>query len=130
MLTYADVCRRILTYADLCALLYDPFLQFNDMRHGKYSTMAMIHLFMKNRKREDTSASGSKDSNKADKKAGGANSSNSPAAVAAGTLPGERASASAGLKAYGGGANSLLAKAGEFVSCVIKFTLKVFCEIL
>jgi hypothetical protein len=109
----------VLTCADLCALLNDLLLQFNDMRHGKYSTMAMIHLFMKNRKREDTSASSSKDSSKTDKKAGGANSSNSPAA-AAGTLPGERASASAGLKAYGGGANSLLAKAGEFVSCVIK----------
>jgi len=110
----------MLTYADLCALLNNLLLQFNDMRHGKYSTMAMIHLFMKNSKREDTSASGSKESSKTDKKAGGASSSNSPGAVAAGTLPGERASASAGLKTYGSGANSLLAKAGEFVSCVIK----------
>jgi len=38
--------------AHLCALLNDLHLQFNDMRHGKYSTAAMVHLLMQHR-RED-----------------------------------------------------------------------------
>ena len=50
--------------AHLCALLNDLHLQFNDMRHGKYSTAVMVHLLMQNRKGDDPSGSA-----KADKKA-------------------------------------------------------------
>jgi len=49
--------------AHLCALLNDLHLQFNDMRHGKYSTAAMVHLLMQNRKDDQPSGSA-----KADKK--------------------------------------------------------------
>ena len=48
--------------AHLCALLNDLHLQFNDMRHGKYSTMAMVNLLMQNRNVPKTvGAAGSKD---------------------------------------------------------------------
>lgn len=75
--------------AHLCALLNDLHLQFNDMRHGKYSTMAMIHLLMKNRKKDS-----SKESN-ADQKAAAA-----------------AASQSSGVK------GSIMAAAGIFIFCI------------
>lgn len=42
--------------AHLCALLNDLHLQFNDMRHGKYSTKVMVQFLMQNRKLDKTLA--------------------------------------------------------------------------
>jgi len=44
--------------AHLCALLNDLHLQFNDMRHGKFSTKVMVQLLMQNRKLDKQPGSG------------------------------------------------------------------------
>ncbi len=43
--TYSDFTLN--ECAHLCAYLNDKHLQFNDVRHGKYSTMMMVHDFTK-----------------------------------------------------------------------------------
>ena len=84
--------------AHLCALLNDLHLQFNDMRHGKYSTKVMVQLLMQSRKLDKGKGDKALAGAKADTKAGGS-------------------VARAASSADGGGVKgSLMAVAGTFIN--------------